>query len=205
MGQPSCPGAISSKRCEKTTSKKRSPCSSTEKKRLHEYQFAKTSLRRQNGNVCCTRFDDPQDYNDVLNDASVDGERGRGGPRPQPGAVVLAGPAGSVAINWTMVYHTRTPSHATTARCDFQRHFWGLHIADIAKTSSRQTNVSDEKLDLCLLRLGCRRTFWQVYRRSSQTISGASAANPAVVLKFVLSLSWQADGLDQSADVTESY
>lgn len=55
------------------------------------------------------------------------------------------------------------------------------------------------------VRLGCRRTFWQVYRRSSQTISGASAANPAVVLKFVLSLSWQADGLDQSADVTESY
>eukprot|EP01052_Picozoa_sp_SAG31_P066633 SAG31_NODE_25428_length_461_cov_1.687845_1_plen_114_part_01 len=46
--------------------------------------------------------------------------------------MVLSGPAGSVAINWTMVYHTRTPSTVDSAR----------------------------------------RTFWQVYRRAGQTISG---------------------------------
>ena len=78
-------------------------------------------------------------YDDVLNDSSVDGERGRGAPRPQPAAVTLAGPAGSVAINWTMVWHTRTPSTAATPR----RTVWQVYRrSDQPISGRRQDNLS---------------------------------------------------------------
>ena len=90
------------------------------------------------------------DYAEVLNDTTVGGERGNGAPRPQPGATVLSGPAGSVAINWTMVYHTRTPSTVD----------------------------------------GARRTFWQVYRRAGQTISGRPQDNLSAGYRAARSREW---------------
>lgn len=91
------------------------------------------------------------DYDEVLNDRGIDGERGRGAPLPQPdGAITLSGPAGSVAINWTMVYHTRTPSTVSTPR----------------------------------------RTFWQVYRRSDQPISGRRQDNLSAAYRLARSKAW---------------
>ena len=80
-----------------------------------------------------------KDYNDILNDNNVDGERGRGAPRPQPAALTLSGPAGSVAINWTMVYHTRTPSTVPTPR----RTLWQVYRrTDQPVSGRRQDNLT---------------------------------------------------------------
>jgi hypothetical protein len=44
------------------------------------------------------------------------------GPRALPGMVTIAAPAGSCVINWTKVWHTRTPNRSRNGTA--RRVFW---------------------------------------------------------------------------------
>ncbi len=68
----------------------------------------------------------------------------QGTPRAIPGAVHLAGPAGTCMINWTQLWHTRTPNHADRPR----RLIWQVFKrADQALTANETLRLSQAYIE----------------------------------------------------------